>query len=223
MIAMRQSEDVSRGLGHLQGNDLFGLARDASAATQSVTKRDRDSVIFWQGETQDQTYCVIEGCIRAVCLKRDGGRQILAFFWPGDVVGSCFRHPSFYTAEAVTHCTLRGAKALPLATGEPLIMADPVLQETLALLDAISHRCSLSRIAWWLLRMEKHFPPSLTFDDAVRFVVPRRDISDHIGTSLETVCRGLKELEHRGIIDLPNSKTIRFRRPEELRRIAGGE
>jgi CRP-like cAMP-binding protein len=56
---------------------------------------------------------------------------------------------------------------------------------------------------------------------ALLLLLPRADIADHLGTSLETVCRTLAEFKMKGLIELPNRKTIRFINVPGLLRIAG--
>ena len=46
----------------------------------------RGRALFWEGEHQPQKITIVEGVIRAVRLLENGNRQILAFYWPGDVV-----------------------------------------------------------------------------------------------------------------------------------------
>jgi len=45
---------------------------------------------------------------------------------------------------------------------------------------------------------------------AQQLLLPRADIADHLGTSIETVCRALAEFKSRRLIELPTRKTIRF-------------
>jgi len=56
---------------------------------------------------------------------------------------------------------------------------------------------------------------------ALSLLLPRADIADHLGTSIETVCRTLAEFKMKGLIDLPNRKTIRYLNLQGLLQIAG--
>ena len=58
--------------------------------------------------------------------------------------------------------------------------------------------------------------------DVLRLAVPRLDMADYLGLSLETVSRCLTELKVKRAIDLPNRKTIRFTDMRQLNRIANG-
>ena len=90
------------------------------------------------------------------------------------------------------------------------------------LLHGISRRCALSRVAWFLLRVRGHLPRCGADPEVLKLAIPRLDIADHLGLSLETVSRCLTELKGRGLIELPNRKSIIFRKEARLERIANG-
>src|SRR3954454_11115746 len=69
--------------------------------TISVVPRGR--ALFWQGDEQDKKIEIVEGVVRAVRLLENGNRQILAFYWPGDVVMPTHAACQQFTAEAVTN------------------------------------------------------------------------------------------------------------------------
>jgi CRP/FNR family transcriptional regulator len=85
----------------------------------------------------------------------------------------------------------------------------------------MSQKKSVARISDFLLRIRNHLPEDPKRPFALSLLLPRADIADHLGTSLETVCRTLAELKMKGLIDLPNRKTIRFVDLPGLLRIAG--
>jgi CRP-like cAMP-binding protein len=202
----------------------YGLSRDdlVEQRRQSSTSLvPRGRALFWEGEHQAQKIEIIEGVIRAVRLLENGNRQILAFFWPGDVVmptqSSCQR----VTAEAVTNCRVQRTTASNICqTNEPC-GAHQMLAETLSLVVTMSQKSSVARIAGFLLRIRRHLPDDPKHPLALTLLLPRADIADHLGTSLETVCRTLAEFRMKGLIDLPNRKTIRFLNLPGLVRIAG--
>ncbi|MBY0257389.1 helix-turn-helix domain-containing protein [Methylobacterium sp.] len=178
-------------------------------------------VLFWQGEPQNKELEILEGAVRAVRLCSAGERQVLAFFWPGDTIhSSCMGTPT-YTAEAVTHCKIRSRQSSQgTDTGVPVSAHEQVLREMLDLIQGVSRRSALSRIAWFILRMRNHLPCTDADPDTYKFIIPRNDIADHLGLSPETVCRGLMELKRRQAIEMPTRRTIRFRNVAQIHRIA---
>ena len=181
----------------------------------------RGRALFWEGEHQAQKIKIVEGVIRAVRLLENGNRQILAFYWPGDVVmptqSSCQR----ITAEAVTNCRVQRTAVSGICQQDEPCGAHQILAETLALVVTMSQKNSMARIASFLLRIRSHLPADPKRPFAFTLLLPRADIADHLGTSLETVCRTLADFKMKGLIDLPNRKTIRFVNLSGLSRIAG--
>jgi len=91
----------------------------------------------------------------------------------------------------------------------------------LALVVTRNQKSSVARIAEFLLRIRSHLPNDPKRPLALSLLLPRADIADHLGTSIETVCRTLAEFKMKGLIDLPNRKTIRYLNLQGLLDIAG--
>jgi CRP/FNR family nitrogen fixation transcriptional regulator len=182
----------------------------------------RGRALFWEGEEEAQKIEIVEGVVRAVRLLENGNRQILAFYWPGDVVMPTHSTNQQYTAEAVTDCRVVRSKVSGVCRSDEPCGAHQVLADTLSLVLTMSQKNCVARIAWLLLRIRPHLPADLKRPEALRLQLPRADLADHVGTSLETVCRTLAEFKAKKLIDLPNRKTIRFINLEGLARISNG-
>lgn len=188
-------------------------------STASLIPRGR--ALFWEGDEQSQKIEIVEGVIRAVRLLENGNRQILAFYWPGDVVMPSQSSCQHFTAEAVTNCRVRLSTVSGICGRDEPCGARQVLAEMLNLITSMSQKNSLARIAWFLLRIREHLPEDPKRPYALQLLVSRADIADHVGTSLETVCRTLADFRMKKLIDLPNRKTIRYIDLPGLRRTAG--
>ncbi|MGV7034245.1 Crp/Fnr family transcriptional regulator [Methylobacterium symbioticum] len=166
----------------------------------ALTRVDRSHVLYWQGETAGKEIEIVEGVARAVHLCESGARQILTFFWPGTVICPSAGRLLCYTVETVTPCLFRIPP--PDRPAAPNSGTDEhVLGELVHLLRGISRRCALSRVAWFLLRVREHLPRCGSEPEVLKLAIPRLDIADYLGLSLETVSRCLTELKGRGIID----------------------
>ncbi|SRR5258708_5006857 len=181
----------------------------------------RGRALFWEGEHQAQKIKIIEGVVRAVRLLENGNRQILAFYWPGDVVMPTQSSCQQFTAEAVTNCRVQRSSVSGVCQQSEPCGALQVLSQTLSLVLTLSQKNSVARIAAFLLRIRRHLPEDPKRPLALLLLLPRADIADHLGTSLETVCRTLAEFKMKKLIDLPNRKTIRFINLPGLLQIAG--
>ncbi len=51
----------------------------------------------------------------------------------------------------------------------------------------------------------------------------RREIADHLGLVIETVCRNLRQLKEQGLISLDGNYRVELRDPDALRHIAAGK
>jgi CRP-like cAMP-binding protein len=182
----------------------------------------RGRALFWEGEEEAHKIEIVEGVVRAVRLLENGNRQILAFYWPGDVVMPTQSTCQQFTAEAVTDCRVLRSKVANVCRGDEPCGAHQVLADTLSLVLTMSQKNCVARIAWLLLRIRAHLPADPKRPDALRIQLSRADIADHVGTSLETVCRTLAEFRTKKLIDLPNRKTIRFVDLQGLQKISGG-
>src|SRR5271165_3384761 len=80
-----------------------GDARRQSGASCVLSQ---GRALFWQGERQIQNIEILQGVVRAVRLLKDGSRQILKFYWPGENVPAQALSRLF-TAEAVTPCHIK--------------------------------------------------------------------------------------------------------------------
>jgi CRP/FNR family transcriptional regulator len=181
----------------------------------------RGRALFWEGEHQAQKIEIVEGVVRAVRLLENGNRQILAFYWAGDVVMPSLSSCQQFTAEAVTNCRVQRSAVSGVCQQSEPCGAQQALSQTLSLVLTLSQKNSVARIAAFLLRIRRHLPKDPKRPLARLLLLPRADIADHLGTSLETVCRTLAEFKVKKLIDLPNRKTIRFIDLKGLLEIAG--
>jgi len=201
---------------------LHGSSKLPDFRRPSTSFVPRCRALFWEGEEEAQKIEIVEGVVRAVRLLENGNRQILAFYWPGDVVMPTHSTHQQFTAEAVTDCRVIRSRTSGVCRSDEPCGAHQVLADTLTLVMTMSQKNCVARIAWLLLRIRPHLPADPKRPGALRLQLPRADIADHVGTSLETVCRTLAEFKAKKVIDLPNRKTIKFTDIEGLARISNG-
>jgi CRP-like cAMP-binding protein len=199
---------------------LIGLERIGSRAHFS-----RDQEIYAEGDRAGCWFRVISGTIRISKLLADGRRHIAEFCFAGDAFGFDSTEERGFSAEAVTDATVL---RLPRAASERLIDENPALarhlrDEMLKSLDATQHRLFLlgrmtacERVAAFLIELSDR-------DDMHRFVdVPmsRCDIADHLGLTVETVCRVLSDFKRRRLIAAPQAHRLELLNRAALAAIA---
>jgi len=107
----------------------------------------RCRALFWEGEEDAQKIEIVEGVVRAVRLLENGNRQILAFYWPGEVVMPTHSTHQQFTAEAVTDCRVIRSRTSGVCRSDEPCGAHQVLAETLTLVMTMSQKNCVARIA----------------------------------------------------------------------------
>lgn len=182
----------------------------------SCIKFARNAEIFGEDQPADYIYKVVSGAVRICKLVSDGRRQIGAFYLPGDLFGLESDEFHDFSAEAVGDCTVRAVKrtAVLAEAAFQTRMVNQLWSQTMAHLQRAQHHILLlgrknaqERIAAFLLDMAAR----LSHTGDVELPMPRQDIADYLGLTIETVSRTLTQLERDGLIAIPVSRRIVFR------------
>jgi CRP-like cAMP-binding protein len=147
-------------------------------------------------------------------LLADGRRRHIAeFCFAGDSFGFDSAEERGFSAEAVSDATVL---RLPRAATERLIEQNPALarhlrDEMLKNLDAAQHRLFLlgrmtacERVATFLIELSERSVGHCRVD----LPMSRCDIADHLGLTVETVCRLLSAFKRRRLIAAPTAHRI---------------
>jgi CRP/FNR family nitrogen fixation transcriptional regulator len=177
--------------------------------TTIAVQRDRE--IHGQGEEASFCFQILSGCVRMVKLMEDGRRQIGEFLMPGDLLGFDALDTHDFAAEGVTDVVLR---RYPRRMVDALAESNAALARRLRNLTSVSLRMAHTRllllgrktaserIATFLLEMAERLPMGATRVRAGVLDLPmsRTDMADHLGLTIETVCRVLAHLRRDGTI-----------------------
>jgi CRP-like cAMP-binding protein len=181
----------------------------------------RGAEIYGEGETFGHIYQVVSGVVRIAKLLPDGRRQITGFYLPGDIFGLEAGDVRHFSAEAVVQSKVVAFRwQSQHATGtrsigffqELLNVAMKDLRHMQAQLLVVGRKSALERVAAFLLEMsERSASP-----DLVELPMPRHDIADYLGLTLETVSRMLAELKNLGAIALDGARRVQLRDRDRL-------
>jgi CRP-like cAMP-binding protein len=189
----------------------------------------RNDTIAAAGELAAHVYVLSSGCIRLSHRAADGRRHIADFLFTGDTFGlgdACFFALS---AEAVSPVTLTAYPRTVfdrLGEGNSRLRSDVFAHLSQAIAQAHRHLFLLSclnareRVAAFLVRMMEK--PQLVFGSRLDLPMARQDVADHLGLTIETVCRALAALKAEAVIEVPNAHLVVVRDLEVLRAIASG-
>jgi CRP-like cAMP-binding protein len=177
----------------------------------------RDQEIHGQGDQASSCYRILRGCVRMVKLMEDGRRQIGEFLMAGDLLGFDALDTHDFAAEAVTDVVLRRypRRAVDVLTENNTALARRLRDLTSVSLRMAHMRLLLlgrktasERIATFLLEMAERLPH--TSACVMDMPMSRTDMADHLGLTIETVCRVLALLRRDGTVAIERG-TIEIR------------
>lgn len=168
--------------------------------------------IYAEGRPADFVYRVISGAVRTTRLLSDGGRQIGAFYLPGDVFGMQCGEKHRFSAEAVTLSEIASVRrsALERAAEIDSVTARQLWSLTSHELEGIQDHMLLlgrkdaaARVGHFLLKLATR-----SSSVVVELPMSRGDIADHLGLTLETVSRTMSQLARERAIALPSARRV---------------
>lgn len=175
------------------------------------------SQILSQGQDASFLYLLVEGIVQANRSLHDGERQILAFYWPGDLFGLAENGVYVNSAEAITPCTVY---RFPTHRLERFLLQNPNIQHGFFVKAVHDLRSAqrrlvmlgrldvLRRLAGFLLDCsghEKYFDPA---SQVLTVPMTRYDIADYLGTSAESITRAFTQLEGKGLLHRLTARTL---------------
>lgn len=185
-----------------------------------------------QGDRKTNVYTVTGGMLRLSSALPDGRRQITGFLLPGDYFGLADDEIHNQTAEAVTSSSLC---SFSVSEMEALTQRFPKLKDRLyqmartALRQAQDNQLVLGRLtpleklAFFLIALSQRVAAHRQSATPLRLPMPRTDIADYLGLTVETVSRSFSELKKRGLIRLESPHIAHIVRREALAELAGIE
>ena len=225
-----QTALATSGLLPVLGLGFPGTASASRSATEPKCAVRRtyevDGEVFAEGDRAAFFYEVASGSVRTYKLLADGRRLIDAFHLPGDIFGFEAGEEHRFSAEAVTDTKLvvhrreRGALAGNDGTLARKVVADLMrsLERAQDHMMLLGRKSAKERIATFLLGLAERLAKQ---GGPLDLPMPRADIADHLGLTVESVSRAVTQLEREGLIELPpNRRSIVLRNTAALRDIA---
>lgn len=195
------------------------------------TRLKAGAYLYYEGDKVEWLYQVTSGVVRLTRLLPNGRRQVIAFGFPGDVVGFPSGGDHHTDCDALMETRLRPyrRKCLDSSTCDaPLHRAlmQAALQEISGMQDhfmMLGRKSAAEKVASFLCvlsqRIGKKTGPNTCFD----LPMSRSDIADFLGLTTETVSRTLTQLRKSKIIDIESVYTIVILRPTALLGLTLGE
>ena len=208
----------------LAPDELFELERLAQPCCF-----DPRQMIAIEGETSTAIHNITGGVVRLYRMFDDGRRQVIGFLFPGDFLGIEMAPDVPVSAEAIkttTACRFDFAAFAKLMARKPHLLAKlheragHELNATHDHVVALGRRSAEERIGWFLARLRRRVTGNGHPSDLIPLPMPRQDIADYLGLTIETVSRTFTRLaRERAIAIEPHAVRIRdVRRMEQLAR-----
>lgn len=172
-------------------------------------------MIFSEGDASDRVWQVVSGVVRLCKHTADGRRHVVEFALAGEIFGYVHSDSQTFTAEAVNDAVAISypkSRFLALAREEPRFAAllldrlhgdIAAMQRQLLLLGCHDAK---ERLASFLLRLAERLMAAA--GERLDLAMGRQDIADHLGLTVETICRTLRELKTGGAIAIPNAREL---------------
>jgi CRP-like cAMP-binding protein len=189
--------------------------RDSSQKVQTRKLKAAQN-LFREGDDVRHVYEVTSGVLRLTKVLEDGRRQVIAFGYPGDIIG--FPHNGVYHtecdaisgAEVVAHdiCDLESGERNP-ELHQRLVMA--TLKEISGMQDhfmMLGRKSASEKTASFLSVLMERTGKPLGAYTHFEFPMNRADIADFLGLTVETVSRTITMLRKSKLIALENSRSV---------------
>ncbi|MFQ5973620.1 MAG: Crp/Fnr family transcriptional regulator [Alphaproteobacteria bacterium] len=205
--------------GAIAGRTLPVAEPDDLASLGHAKSYPAGATIYFEDDSPDHLFEVIDGVLKLYKLTPDGRRQVTGFVYPGQFLGLATLDGYVHTAEAVTAVTLRryGRSQLARLADENPGVARRLLTLTLSDLVAaqdqmllLGRKSAVEKLASFLLHLADQSETRGDGPDVIYLPMARTDIADFLGLTTETVSRILGRLKAAGVIRLLRTNQIKL-------------
>jgi CRP/FNR family transcriptional regulator len=198
---------------------------------RSETRLKSGAYLYYEGDEVEWLYQVTSGVLRLTRLLADGRRQVIAFGYPGDIVGFPSSGIHHTDCDALTEVRLQPFRrsALENGDGDPQLhqgLLQAALREISAMQDhflMLGRKSASEKLASFLYVMSDRVGSDLGAYRQVTLPMSRSDIADFLGLTTETVSRTFTQLRKSKIIAIENIHTIIIQRPTALLGLSLGD
>ena len=189
------------------------------------------SYLYFEGDDVKWLYLVKSGVLRLTRLLEDGRRQVIAFGYPGDVVGFPAERQHHTDCDVLIDADLQPFSLSCLEgncshqeTHRQLLQA--ALREISGMQDhfmMLGRKSAVEKVASFLCVLTDRVGTKVGNYSQVELPMTRTDIADFLGLTTETVCRTLTQMRRDDIIAIDNIQTIIIQRPTVLLDLSLGD
>ena len=206
--------------GILEDKDILQL--ETISKNKNIPK---GNSIFLQGDEVKTFYNIKQGSVKIYKLSHDGRKQIVGFMYPGDFLGMSDQDLFTYNAEALEDTKLCQFNKTVL---ENFFLKFPKVESKI--LNLVNHELAAAQDQIFLLGKYSAKERLLQFilnissqreklgwgGNPIRLSMPRSDIANYLGLTIETVSRTLSELKKDQIIKMIGTHDIFLNNKDQI-------
>lgn len=186
--------------------------------------------LYLEGDEAECLFEVVSGVLRLTRLMENGRRQVIAFGYPGDIVG--------FPSDGLHHTdcdVLRKARVIPhrrvhleSASHDPGLHAKlfrAALQEISAMQDhfmMLGRKSAGEKVASFFCTLADRVGEPLGNFTQFDLPMSRSDIADFLGLTTETVSRAITQLRRSKVIEIDHIYTVIVLKPDALFALGDG-
>lgn len=180
--------------------------------------------LYHEGDEVERIYQVVSGVVRLTRMLENGRRQVIAFGYPGDIIGFPADGCHHTDCDALVDTTLRAFRrsALDHGDGDPALhmaLLQAALREISAMQDHVmmlGRKSAAEKVASFLNVITSRHGTELGAYRQIELPMCRGDIADFLGLTTETVSRAFTALRKAGVIALDGAQTVVVLQPDVL-------
>ena len=205
-------------------------AHDDSHAQQCTAPMKRNQYVVRQGDALDAIYVLRSGSAKSYYGSSDGLEQIIAFHYPGDLLGfdgiaSGSYQSSIVALETAALCRIPFSSAENAVTSDPGLWADVMRAASGQFADQHGHALMLGqktasgRFASFLLDVSSNLAARGCSRTEFNLSMARQDIANYLSLAVETISRLFGDLQAQGAIKVER-RFVKILSLEKLQAIA---
>lgn len=208
------------------------LPKTKTRTTRSVeTIFKSGSYLFYEGDPVKSLYEVKTGILRQTRLLEDGRRQVIAFGYPGDIVGFPVDGLHHTDCDVLTDARVQlyNNEALECGARDPALhneLVQAALREIGAMQDhfmMLGRKSAAEKVASFLWVLSERVGENQGQCRLVSLPMNRADIADFLGLTTETVSRSLSQLRRNKVIAIEGIHNVTILRPKALLGLSEGQ
>jgi len=207
------------------------LSPECNSARSAEARLKAGSYLFFEGDEVEWLYQVTDGVLRLTRLLEDGRRQVIAFGYPGDIVGFPSNGLHHTDCDVLVDARLQPYRRSVLedGAGDPKLHQDllqAALREIGAMQDhfmMLGRKSAAEKVASFLCVLTQRVGQDRDGHKHIQLPMSRADIADFLGLTTETVSRTLTQLRKARIIAIENIHSVSVLRPTALLGLSLGD